>query len=83
MQPTPIDRVAYSSLEQDPSCFMREYVIANKPVVITGALGGWAALGWSPEALLKRSGPDHRVSVAPLQQNQGCRHAWLEPARLW
>src|ERR1700730_11150954 len=30
--------------------FAREYLFPNKPVILTGALEGWAALGnWTPE----------------------------------
>eukprot|EP00775_Hariotina_reticulata_P000189 gene189-381_t len=47
----------------DATCFLRDYVSRNKPVLIQGALQHWTALStWSPEQLVLQAG-HQQVSV--------------------
>ena len=78
-----VERVDSSTL--DAESFMRDYVMSNKPVVLTNAVtaGGWAPMSWTPDALEACCGASSWVDVTPLQPKQGLRHAWLEPAVRW
>uniref|UniRef100_A0A7S2RPG9 JmjC domain-containing protein n=1 Tax=Rhizochromulina marina TaxID=1034831 RepID=A0A7S2RPG9_9STRA len=80
-----IQRVPVADLSGDQ--FLRDFVLENKPVVLTGGLDHWKPLDWTPEYLeslaLESGKPDARVVVAPLQADREHRHAWLEPSSRW
>jgi ribosomal protein L16 Arg81 hydroxylase len=55
-----LDRVSADSLS--PRTFLRRYFYPNRPVILTGAVGDWPALHWSPRDWLARLG-DREVEV--------------------
>jgi len=79
LEPLPIDRIDASSLTDET--FFQNYVLANKPVVIRGAIDHWPAHGKWSRKYFEENFADQDVKASPLPPDGG--NVWFEDVKKW
>ena len=79
MEPLPIERIDASSLTDES--FFQDYVLANKPCVIRGAIDHWPALAKWSRKYFEENFADKDVKASPLPPSGA--NVWFEDVKEW